>query len=131
MNRELTNFGTSVNHAEDVKYKVSINNKQLRSYLDCNDIVGIEALNNSDSGGRMISSCQDCGHQSMTMINGQLEEIFRSNLMGQIIEGLSWNIAQLLYNQHFSNPVSLYDNPNRVWTRITVNYEYIDLASSC
>lgn len=113
MRREVTNFGTSVNHVEDVKYQLIISNRQLKSYLECNKVDDIRLLNLDDADGTLVTSCQDCSQQSMPLIDGQISEILRYNLRGQMIEGLFWSVAQLLYNQHFSNPISIKDHLDR------------------
>lgn len=112
MTRRVTNMGTSINNVDNLKFKLKIYNRQSGSYLECNQVGDIEIMDHNPALGNVATSCTDCSHQTMPIIDGQIKEIIELSLNPQIIDGLSWNVAQLLYNQHFSNPISIYNNFN-------------------
>ena len=112
MNNGAIHHGVSVNHCEDVQYKLSIRNRQVDSYLDCNTIDKIEKIN--DTSSFIQTSCQDCSHSVLELINSQIRELIKLKLNEQIMDNLYWHVTQLLSSQHFSGPVSLKGNFNRV-----------------
>lgn len=112
MNKGVTHHGVSVNHCQDVKYKISINVKQKDSYLACNTVEKVEQLDADISKPLVQTSCQDCGHSLLALIDGQIKELIKLKLNEQIMDNLHWHITQLLSNKHFSGPVSLNENFN-------------------
>jgi len=106
-NKGSTHHGVSVNDCEDVQYRVTIKNKYENSYLDCNTIDKIERLNVNDPEPIIHTTCQDCNYPLITMINGQLRELFKLRINEEIADNLYWHLTQLLSNHHFNSPTSL------------------------
>lgn len=102
----------SVNHGDDVRFKVYLTNKNLDSYMECNEVEKIEFISPSElsHNPKILTSCSDCSQSLLALINNQLRELFKSNLYGQLIENLHWHLSQLLTNQHFNGPIALKNN---------------------
>lgn len=112
MTKGLTHSGVSVNHCYDVKFLISMSNKQANSYLECNTVQAIEQLGCNDSDILMHTSCDDCSHSLIELINSQLRDLIKPRLNSQIKDNLYWHLTQLLGNQHFGGPISLKNNFN-------------------
>lgn len=111
MNKGITHHGVSVNHCDEVKFRVRLSNGHQDSYLDCNSVIEIQRLSDSHNyTPHLQSHCIDCSHPLLALINNQLRELIKLKLDEQIKENLYWDISQLITNQHFNGPIALEDN---------------------
>lgn len=107
LNKGVTYNGVTVNHCDDINYEISIKNRQSSSYMDCNTIENIELLTIDGLTSTLLTTCQDCSHSLIALINSQIRELIKNRFNDQIKDNLYWHATQLLFSQHFNGPISL------------------------
>lgn len=112
-NQGITFHGISVSHRENIVYKVYLDNRQTKNYLECNKIRKIEfSIPNDEEPLDIRSTCKDCKGSTIALINNQLKEILKVKLNDYSKDGLYWHLTHLISSQHFSGPISLSDDSN-------------------
>lgn len=107
MSKGFTHHGVSVIHCDDIKFKLAIKNKQSSSYLECNTVKSVDFIEENETAPSIQTSCQDCGHALLALINNQIKELMNSKFKDQTRDNLYWHVTQLVSNQHFSTPTTL------------------------
>lgn len=106
VNKGITHNGVSVSYNQEAKYLVSLKNKKSDFYLDCNVVEKIEKVSD-DELDLLQTSCPDCSHFLLQLINSQLRELIKIKLDEQITDNLRWHLSQIISSQQYNNPIPL------------------------